>query len=271
MISPTVHIHRPTWFGLLGIFASQLTAALGICVCVHGQAAAQVEGTYEVVIKKQEEKKQARWSLTEWLAQKDKNRMMDLWLAQNSHSSLYEFFLEAQGLNYNQNTGLGTTTTNHNAYGGTLSAYAGIAGLRAGYQSDNENRSSWQGSLNLRLLGRAMQDTHINLEYGFTGLTLNTSGSSAETFQNQYGGASLDLYLTKTFGVEGAYHRLLPAQSNLNRTMEGENELLSVFIDFGLLRVFGQWKNEFLKFDGGGIASTSEFRQGYGGGVRLYL
>jgi hypothetical protein len=247
-------------------------AFLALCLVgsIGSTATAQLEGTYEVAIKKQEEKKSARWSLADWLVQKDKNKMMDLWLAQNSHSSLYEFFLEANSINYGQSAGQGTPSTNRSSYNGALAAYAGVVGLRGGYQSDNENRTGWQGSLNVRLLGRAMQDSHVNLEYGIAELTLGSAGS--ESFQNQFGGGSLNLYLTKRFGIEGVYHHVLPATSDqTKRTMEGENEAAGVFIDFGILRVFGQWKKEFLKFDGGGQSSTVEFREGYGGGLRLYF
>ncbi len=233
---------------------------------------AQFEGTYEVIVKKKQEKEDNRWSLASWLEQKHKNQMMDMWLASNSHSSLYEFFLDLQATNYNQSTSLNSSTTNQNLYQGTLAAYAGVIGLRGEYQSDTESRNEWWGSINFRLFGRALQDTHINLEYGLTGLTLNNAGSATENFQNQYGGVSTDIYLTKKFGLEGYYRRLLPAQSSLNRTLQGEQEAAGVFIDFGILRVFGNWRNEVLFFNGGSTPSAgSEYRQGFGGGLRFYF
>lgn len=234
-------------------------------------ARAQLEGRYEVAIKKQEEKKRSRWSLAEWLSQKENNRAMDLWLARNSHSSAFEFFLQARSHNYGLSAGTGTPSSNRNSYDGALAAYAGVAGLRGGYESDTENRSRWLGSLNLRLFGRALQDTHINLEYGLTGLSQKQSSGETESFQNQYGGASLNIYFTKYFGIEGSYRKILPAQSERGRTLEGEIETGGVFIDFGILRVFGDWRKDFLKFDGAGLPDTSEFREGFGGGLRLYF
>jgi hypothetical protein len=235
-------------------------------------ALAQLEGTYEVTVdKKQEEKKSARWTLAEWLAQKHQNQMMDLWLAKNSYSSPFEFFFDTQSINYNESSGTGSPSVNRNLYDGDLAAYAGRIGLRGGYETDTDNRTGWYGSLNFRILGRALQDTHINLEYGLRGMTLVNSGQPNETFQNQYGGVSTDIYLTKFFGLEGKYLRILPAQSDLQRTLQGEEEDAGIFIDFSFFRIFGNWRHEFLHYDGGTQPSSSEIRDGIGGGIRLYF
>ena len=80
-------------------------------VSLPARSQSTVEGTYEVTVnKKQEEKTKARWTLAEWLAQKQRNQMMDLWLAQNSHSSPYEGFIEGQAINYNESDGHGTAS-----------------------------------------------------------------------------------------------------------------------------------------------------------------
>ena len=239
-------------------------------------ALAELEGTYEVAVKKQQQKKNSRWSLAEWMAMKERNRLMDLWLAQNSHSSLYEFFLETQGINYGQyESSTPSNITNRNAYGGTLAAYAGVAGLRGGYEGDTESRTTWHGSFNIRLLGRALQDTHLNLEYGLRGTTIAPPSTQPtaqpENFQNQFGAVSLNLYLTKAFGVEGAYRKILPAENDRKRTLQGESSQAGIFIDFGLLRVFGSWRKEFHQFDGGGLPNIGEFREGFGGGLRFYF
>lgn len=231
---------------------------------------AQIEGQYDVTVKKHEEKKKARWSLDEWLAQKDRNRMMDLWLAQNSHHSPFEFYLEGHSLNYNLMYADGTHD-NHNTYGGMFAAYAGLAGLRGGYEGDQEARTKWSGSFNLRLLGRALQDTHVNIEWGLQGLTEKDSNSAEQKYQNQFGGVEMDLYLTKYFGLEGVYHKILPGSSNLDREMDGESEKAGVFIDFGPYRFFGEWQREYLRFRDGGLPDLTEIRDGFGGGIRIFF
>lgn len=232
---------------------------------------AQFEGTYQVTVRKQEEKKSSRWTLADWLALKQRNHLMDLWLAKNSHSSHFEFYLEARSVNYDKSDGSSEDALqeNHNTYGGTFAAYAGVVGLRGTYDGDEENRSGWSGSFNLRILGRALQDTHINLEYGLKGSTFGST--DADIYQNQFGAVSMNLYLARSLGLEGTYQRILPAESNTHRSFEGEDSRAGVFIDFAFIRIFGYWRNELLQFKHGGLSDVTEKRQGYGGGLRLYF
>jgi hypothetical protein len=196
--------------------------------------------------------------------------MMDLWLAQNSHSSPFELFLEGRSINYNLQ-GPNDTHTNYNQYGGMLGAYAGLAGLRGGYENDQENRKRWSGSLNLRLLGRAIQDTHVNVEYGLQGLEQDDSNNVAQKFQNQFGGVTMDLYFTKFFGVGGGYYRILPGKSDTERELEGEVSKANVFIDFGPIRFFGEWRHEYLRFRDGGQPDLQQTRDGLGGGLKIFF
>lgn len=243
-----------------------------ILIAVLGTPAlAQNEDTYEVTVtKKQDEKTKGRWTLAEWLAQKQRNQMMDLWLAQNSHSSPYEFFIEGQSINYTETNGHGSQPENHDSYSGQVAAYASIAGLRGGYEGDGERRTEWFGSFNLRVLGRAIQDTHINLEGGIQGLT-EKSASPTESVQNTFGRVSTDLYLTKKFGLEGSYTHIFPATSNVGRIIDGEGETGGLFIDFSAFRVYGEWRREFLHFAQPEQSGESEFRDGWGGGIRIFF
>ena len=234
-------------------------------------ARAQFTGTYEVVVKKQEEKKQARWTLADWFAWKEKVRVMDLWLAKNSYSSPYEFFIETGAANYERYSAANSSNRqNGNVYAGKLAAYAGIAGLRAAYESTQEKDSEWAGSFNLRVFGRAMQDSNINLEYGLRGVELDRGALDKEKFQSQYGAVTMTIYLTKHFGVEGSYRKFLPAKSGLDRTLEGERSQAGLFIDFAALRVFGEWRKDFREFTLLDIKS-GEFREGFGGGLKLFF
>ncbi len=117
------------------------------------QPASAQEGTYEVQIKKKSEaKKSNRWTLADWLTWKEQQKAMDMWLAKNSHHSPFEFSLESSALNYDRMSGYANSPkSNSHHYGGTLAAYAGVAGLRAAYISSVENYTTWNGSFNLRL------------------------------------------------------------------------------------------------------------------------
>ncbi|MGE0529449.1 MAG: hypothetical protein AB7G93_19435 [Bdellovibrionales bacterium] len=254
------------------VFRSPRLGMVCVIACVVSfSARAQFGGASSGTNRKQEEKKTARWTLADWLAQKQRMRMMDLWLAQNSHSSPFELFLEGHSFNYGKTNGsLDQRAVNNNTYGGELAAYAGVAGLRGSYDSDSEQRATWQGSVNLRLFGRALQDTHINLEYGLRGMALHAAQPD-EYVQHQYGRVSVNFYLTKFFGIGGSYARILPAESDQDRQIQGENEKAGVFIDFGSVRIFGDWMHEYLRFRDEGAPDTREIRDGFGGGLRIFF
>jgi hypothetical protein len=253
-----------------GMKAHLLAALLTLATSLPVQA--QMAGTYEVVInKKQEEKKQSRWTLADWFAWKERVRVMDLWLAKNSYSSPYEFAIETGAANYERySASTPASRQTGSVYSGKLSAYAGIAGLRAGYESTQEKDTEWSGSFNLRLFGRAIQDTHLNLEYGLRGVGLDRGSLEKETVQNQFGAVSMAIYFTKHFGIEGTYRKYLPANTSLDRSLEGERSQAGLFIDFAALRIFGEWRKDFREFTSLGIKS-GEFREGFGGGLKLFF
>jgi hypothetical protein len=57
------------------------------------------EGTYEVIIRKQEAKKSSRWTLASWLLLKENMRLQDQWLAMNSSSTILEMYVGARHAN----------------------------------------------------------------------------------------------------------------------------------------------------------------------------
>jgi hypothetical protein len=229
--------------------------------------AAQVPGTYKVIVEKQEQKKNSRWTLADWLQQKRDMRMQDLWLAKNSYSSPFEFYLGGGLTNYQEQNG-NQKGDNHNLENGEFGAYAGRAGLTGRYYGDEEKRAVWEGALGFRIYGRAIQDTHITLEWGFRGQ--NVEDPQGEKFQNQFGAVNMDFYLTKYFGLGGRYARILPARSDLKNTLQGEESSAQVFIDFWALRVYGEWRNELTQTKSQGI-KTAEHRSGFGGGLRFFF
>ena len=233
-------------------------------------AHAQNSGGGSSAQQKSEEKKSVRWTLEGWLKQKEQMRMSDLWLARNSHSSPFELFVDFRSVGNKKTDGSeNAVATNENLLSSTVAAYAGVAGIRGSYDRDSEKRSVWAGSFNLRLMGRALQDTHINLEYGLRGSDFG--GGDAGKFSNQFGGVTTNFYLTKYFGVEGAYYKILSGESDTQRKLKGEESRAGIFIDFAMVRVFGYWRNELLNFNEGGVADAREKRTGYGGGLRFYF
>ena len=197
-----------------------------------------------------------------------------MWLARNSHSSPFEFYLDVGSFNYDSFLGATPETrSNKNALLGGLGAFAGPVGIQGRYESYSPDETVALGGFNLRIFGRAIQDTHVNLEYGVRGLTLTAAGQR-ESFQNQFAGVNAAFYLTKYFGFDGSYRKIFPATSEAEgaskRDFEGESSEAGAFIDFSFVRVYGVWRREFLLFHQSGDAS-SEFREGIGGGLKFFF
>jgi hypothetical protein len=238
------------------------------CRSAFAQSKSYTPGFYKAAYEKQEEKKRSRWTLADWLAQKREMRLMDLWLAKNSYSSPFEFYLDASSVNYSLKKKSEDPHQNYNEQTGEFAAYAGRAGLIGSYMLDEEKRSRWQGALAFRVYGQAIQDTHIHLEWGIQGLSVQSP--SQEKFQNQFGAVSMDVYLTKYFGIGGRYSRILPARSNLEQSLEGEAAKARVFIDFWTVQIYGQWNHEQLRTRSPN-GNSLETRPGFGGGLRIYF
>ena len=195
--------------------------------------------------KKTETKESSRWTLQEWLAQKDRNMMMDLWLGMYAPSP-YEFFAGGSYLSYDRKVSTTPqqaleTSDFYSSGKASVGAYALIMGLEGEYENNNlEKFNDVSGSLNLRVLGNAVQGTHLILHYGLRTRTMEGS----ETLRQQFAGADLNLYLMKYFGLQGLYRVYLPEQNQSLGIINASRSEAGVFIDFGPLRLFGNWFSE---------------------------
>ncbi len=185
-------------------------------------------------------REKGRWSLTEWLDMKNRNRMMDMWLSVNSPSP-FEFML---GGSYNsmktEVQGSGTSAAD-TSYAGELAAYAQFVGVSAEHENNTEKGySDLSGMLNIRLLGNSIQNTAFTLHYGQRTREQSTGGRLSQ----QFGQASLQVYLTKYFGLDGKYRYFLPTSTSELGDVDGNITEAGLFIDFKALRIFGTWYKE---------------------------
>lgn len=225
-------------------------------------------------MKKAEVREAKRWSLSEWLAQKERVQMMDLWLAFNSPSP-YEFMLGAtykpwdfsEDVNavLSESSGVGTSYEAH--------AYAQIFGLSAEYEKSDQLRfADTIGLFNLRLLGDSIQNSHLTLHYGLRTReqeVLNVATRRAEPFAQ----VSLQMYLSPYFGIDSKY-RKSTGQISISELEAAEFSATEagVFIDFKAIRIFGSWyeeKNQYLRSNGSD--SIQEVRSGIKSGVKLFF
>lgn len=219
------------------------------------------------IVKKAEVREQSRWSLESWLAQRDRNRLMDLWLAMHSPSP-YEFKL---GGSYNSySTTVSDVSSSNTSYSGNLSAYAEFIGLSAEYENNTaEQYNDLAGMLNVRLLGNSLQNTSFTIHYGQR--THSVASNNTQRVQ-QFGQVSLQVYLTRHFGLTGEYRYYLPMnQVTIGSVNENASEA-GIFIDFKALRIFGNWFHQQEQVTpSGATSSTNTDRVGIRSGLEIYF
>jgi hypothetical protein len=188
---------------------------------------------YTVIVKKQEKKELKKWTLAEWLATKEKMRLMDMWLALHTPSP-YEFFIAGDYRHPSQ-------------YGGYFAAYASIVGLE--YQREwVTGGPSTTGLFHLRIFGYADQSTHITLQAGLRDPAPGAPGHHA------LAGGRVSVFLLRYFGIEGLYrYNFSPGN--------GQRWEAGAYIDFKFVRIYGKYISE----DDAGPMKGSAF------GTRIYF
>lgn len=217
-----------------------------------------------------EKRESGRWTLSEWLAQRDRNRMMDLWLSMNSPSP-FEFMGGVSYLSTKTTAGDPPVEDSFTAVEGELRAYAQFVGLTVEYANrSRENFNDLSGMLNLRLLGNSLQNSALTLHVGQRVRTVDVAGTDAAT-RNLFGQISLQVYLSRYFGLDGFHRQYQPAKNSaLDATVDGSLSEGGLFIDFKAVRLFGAWyqDRERRRND---LTGTGEIRrEGIKSGIRLF-
>ncbi|WP_413584900.1 hypothetical protein [Bdellovibrio sp. HCB274] len=221
--------------------------------------------------KRAADREKGRWSLTDWLAIKEKNKMMDQWLSLNSPSP-YELMLGGSYLSYDKHVQDGSSPDKSaTSFSGEFAAYAQFVGL--GLEYDNiapENYSDLSGMFNLRLLGNSLQNTGFTLSYGMR--TRDMTDTPATKLRQQFGQADLQLYLTKYFGLDIKYRYFLPTTNDQLGDVKEDYSEAGAFIDFKALRVFGAWYKESqkTKSPGATVESITD-RTGIRSGIKIFF
>ncbi|MEK7357623.1 MAG: hypothetical protein AAB250_14320, partial [Bdellovibrionota bacterium] len=210
----------------------------------------------------------SRWSLDEWLKQKNQNRLMDQWLAHQA-SNPYEFFLSADGTSIAAGSDLTgpNQQVSNNAARARFGAYASIVGLEGSYENlPDLNASSADGSFHVRLLGTSVRSTYLDVHY-----SIKNRNENGESIRQQGPGGRLTILLIKTFGISGGYDSLLEATSDQSQKWSGSQTEGEVFIDFERLRVFGRYtKRDDQVTSATGIVEK-RVREGLGAGFKFFF
>jgi hypothetical protein len=221
---------------------------------------------------KQQNVKKHRWTLAEWLATKERVRLMDQWLAMNTSSNPYEFYLGGDTISYDLTTtpaGGEDSVEPRRLTRGYFAMFAEIVGLEGQYEVDDKKYSAWRALFKLRLLGKSAQSTHLTLQYGLKNVKAD---EDAEGVQTQFAGARMALYLTKHFGIDGLYRYHLPYKSDqTGLEFKGERIEARGFIDFEFFQIYGVWLKESMRYESGVVLQSRQVSSGFGFGARLYF
>lgn len=219
-------------------------------------------------IRKQQEAKDAkRWSLSEWLAQKSKIKLMDTWLGYNQPSP-YEFFfsLDTSSVEREETVGSNTPTIeSFRNYRGSFAAFVTAVGLYGEYETSDEELEQWKALFLVRLLGSSDQSTNLTLHYGLMNQDYND-----DPIQFQVGGGRMNFYIIKAFALTGAYDHIFKAESEQGVEQEGLRWEAGAFIEYGALRIYGSFYQEKLDINDG-TTQSERVRQGILYGTRFYF
>lgn len=224
--------------------------------------------SYSQEWKKGIEKKTAeRWTLQEWLNQKDRNRLMDQWLMMHTPTP-YEFILDIHSIDYD--ISVSDIKTQYKTFAGSFTAYAGLVGLE--FQNNNNFSEAFIDNTSLfhiRILGSADQSSHLTLSLG-----QRSRKYEAPTLplRNQYlGQVDLTLYFNKHFGFNYLQRSYYPITGHSSWSdLTGSQQNFYLFIDFSALRIFG---GAFLEKETQTLSgvTTEKNIQGTTMGLRLYF
>lgn len=217
----------------------------------------------------------SRWTLQEWMAQKDRNRMMDLWLALHSPSP-YEAML---GAAYKSDTVEISTNpdveTHYISSDGYATAHASLIGVTFEYENNvQEKFHDVNGMVNLRVFGDSIQSTFLAFHYGQRTRTITSASLTDSAYKNQFGQVTLQLYLMKYFGIDGFHRQYIPAtEEKLQQEIRGSLSEAGVFIDFKALRIFGSWYQDVQVIKSLSIPyqETTTLRTGTKTGIKLFF
>lgn len=220
---------------------------------------------------KAQRKEGSRWTLQEWLDQKQRNQMMDLWLGMYAPSP-YEFFVQGNFDSYTTKIDGPSTNTSqhHESFSGAAGAYATIIGVEGAYENNpGDHYNDTSGSLNLRVLGNAVQGTHLILRYGLRTRYESPNGTEVRLNQ-QFAGGDLNIYINRHFGLQGLYNYYLKTNEATLGDVNASRYEGGLFIDFKALRIFGVYFNETEKDNNAG-AETTTTRTGIQTGIKFFF
>lgn len=251
-------------------FRAALACVLAPFLIALDVQAASSDASKGNMLQRAEKREAKRWTLQDWLEQRDRNRMMDLWLSLNSPSP-YEFMLSGAHNGYSLEKP-NTLPVQHTSYLGHFSAYAQIVGVSVEYENNAEEKfHDINGLLNLRLFGDSIQSSYLAVHFGQRARSYE---EPAARVSQQFAQVSLQLYAIKVFGISGLYRIYYPAELKTSTTTSETSGNLAeagAFIDFKNFRLFGEWYKEQTKDRASDQTEALSSRTGIKTGIKIFF
>lgn len=179
-----------------------------------------------------------RFTLQEWLENKDRRALMDMWLSINTPSP-YEFIIGGALQNYNLDTSSAgvLASQSHSVIFGEVSAYARYVGVTLEHANNrSEKFNDVTGIFNLRVFGNTAQGSHLTLHYG---LRTRTADNASYRLNQTFPAVTLQIYIMKYFGIQGNYRSFGSVTEAFYGDTTADELNYGLFIEYGDLRLFG--------------------------------
>lgn len=214
---------------------------------------------------RQGNKESSRWTVVDWLSQRQKIQLWDQWLAMNRSANWFEMQVSASEFDYTLKSENGTATTEitDKSQSYSLDLWISLIGLRGEYEIRADDYESRSAMVNLRLIGSSLQSTHFILRGGVQTLE-NTA--TQEKWENPFASGSLKLYFLDFIGLFGEYRHFFKSDSNQGRQLVGSRTRAGAFVEYGILQVTGSYWEEPSEITGA-TGTTQEKRTGTEVGV----
>ncbi|MBY0555289.1 hypothetical protein K2P97_12225 [bacterium] len=210
-----------------------------------------------------------RFTLQEWLENKERRNMMDMWLSMNTPTP-YEFVIGGSLQSYRLDTTTGgvNTSQSYNTINGEVSAYAKFIGLSLEHTNNAEEKfNDTTGIFNLRVFGNTVQGSHLTLHYG---LRTRTANNGSYRLNQTFPAVTLQLYIMKYFGIQGNYRGFTPVTESFYGETSADELTYGAFIEYGALRLFGDVYQERQNSKLNNV-ETNYKREGARVGLKLYF
>jgi len=222
---------------------------------------------------KNRRKESSRWTITDYLAQKNRVHLMDQWLALNRQANFFEMLAGGGPLKYTLRTQTGSSaavSTDQSSVAYRLALYLSILGVQGEYEKTDHDTEALSAAIAVRVFGTSQQTTNLTLKYGMR-RTEDKSVTPNLVWNNQFAEASLDLYIISLFGINGEYRHYFPDDSSTGTELRGSKATAGAFLEYGIFRLYGNYFMEKMESETNSGQVTKTDREGYEAGLRLYF